>query len=192
MINQVWKGCWADKVKSNALDAIYQYAEFSGQPVEPVKFIVFDNKEMYIPTPDMVKAFLYRVTKKVRARIMVALETSASAGETWRLTWSDLDLQNKTLKVVGVNVHKTSTYPISSELFGLLLQLQRKNERIFSSIFHPEHMSDRLNVYAKQLAKETGNENFKKIHFHTFRHYAISWFYFKTKDTFKTHSNLFC
>jgi len=89
MISQVLKGSWADKVKSNALDAIYQYAEFLGKPIENVKFRVFDNKETYIPTPDMTKAFLYRVTKNVRTRILIAVETSASSGEVWRLTWND-------------------------------------------------------------------------------------------------------
>ncbi len=34
--------------------------------------------------------------------------------------------------------------------------------------------------------EETGNINFLKIHFHTLRHFAISWFYFKTKDIVKT------
>ena len=186
MVSQVLETGWADKVKDNALDAVYQYAEFIGVSIDPVNFKVFDNREMYIPTPDMVKAFLYRVTKKVRARILVAVETSASAGEAWRLSWTDLDVQNKTLTVVGVKGHKTLTYSISDELFNLLIQLPRTSERIFASVFHPEHMNDRINHYAKVLAAETGNECFKKIHFHTFRHYAISWFYFKCKDPFKT------
>jgi integrase len=186
MVNQLLKGNWKDKVKSNALDAVYQYAEFIGKPITPVKFRVFDNQEMYIPTPDMVKAFLYRVTKVVRARIMVALETSASAGEVWRLTWNDLNVQNKSLTVIGVKGHKTLTYTLSDELFHLLIQIPRKSERIFYTVFHPEHMNDRINYYAKLLAKETGNDNYKKIHFHTFRHYAISWYYFKCKDPFMT------
>ena len=187
MVSQVLEvATWQDKVKDNALDAVYQYAEFVGLPIEPINFKVFDNREMYIPTPDMVKAFLYRVSKKVRARILVAVETSASAGEAWRLTWNDLDTQNRTLTVVGVKGHKTLTYCISDELFNLLIQLPRTSERIFASIFHPEHMNDRINHYSKVLAAETGNDCFKKIHFHTFRHYAISWFYFKCKDPFKT------
>ena len=186
MISQVLKGSWADKVKSNALDAIYQYAEFIGVPVKKVKFRVFDNLEVYIPTPDMVKAFLYRVTKTVRARILVAVETGASAGECWRLEWKDFNVENKRLTVVGIKGHKTLTYPVSNELYHLLIQMPRKGDRIFFTVFNPEHMNARINYYAKLLAKETGNSDYKKIHFHTFRHYAISWYYFKSKDPFKT------
>ena len=68
MVNQVLKCLWKDKVKNNALDAVCQYAEFLGQPIKKPKFKVFDNEEIYVPTPDMVKTFLYRVTKKIRAR----------------------------------------------------------------------------------------------------------------------------
>jgi integrase len=47
-------------------------------------------------------------------------------------------------------------------------------------------LNDALWRYRQILARETGNSDFLKIHFHTFRHYAISWHYFKTKDIVET------
>ncbi len=96
-----------------------------------IKFRVFDNQETYIPTPYMVKAFLYGVTTMIRARILIALETSGSSGEVWRLRWDDFNAQNKSLTFIGVKGHKTLTYSISNELFGLLLQIPHKSDRIF-------------------------------------------------------------
>jgi len=57
MVTQVLNGSWRDKVKSNALDAIWQYAEFIGKPIEKVKFRVFDNTEAYVPNPDRLRCF---------------------------------------------------------------------------------------------------------------------------------------
>ena len=186
MSSQILRNGWTDKVKSNGLDVVYQYAEFIGQPMVKVKFRVFDNREVYVPNPDMVKAFLYRVTLNVRARIMIAVQTGACAGEVWWLTWSDFNPQNRTLNVVGVKGHRTSTYKISEELVGLLQQIPRKGTRIFSNVAFQHHMNDRVIYHAKLLAQETGNQDYAKIHFHTFRHFAISWQYFKTKDIVET------
>jgi hypothetical protein len=57
MVNQVLKCSWKDKVKNNALDAVCQYAEVLRSPIKKPKFKVFDNEEIYVPTPDMVKTF---------------------------------------------------------------------------------------------------------------------------------------
>ena len=142
---------------------------------------------MYVPTPDMVKQFLYRVhSVKVRARIKIAIETGASAGEVWRLNWRDFNAQNKTLTVVGNKGHRTMAYNMSDELMALLMHIPRTTERIFAEVKNPDRPNDVVNDYKKRLAKETSNQDFLKIHFHTFRHFAISWHYFKTKDIVET------
>jgi len=187
MVTQILSSKWVDKSKKNALDMIYQYAEFLGVAIKKTKFRVYDNKEMYVPNPEMVKQFLYRVrSPTVRARIKIAIETGASAGEVWRLTWKEFNFQNKTLTIIGNKGHRTLTYTISDELIALLLQIQKNGERIFWNIKDPENINDSIDDYKQRLAKETGNQDFLKIHFHTFRHYAISWHYFKTKDIVET------
>ncbi len=135
----------------------------------------------------MVKQFIYRVRSiRGRARIMISVETGASSGEVWRLKWRDFNPVTKTLIISGVKGHRTSTYPISDELVGLLMQIPRTGERIFSEILHSDRMNDTIAGYRRRLAKETGNPDFLKIHFHTFRHFAISWKYFKCKSPEET------
>ncbi|MBC7130916.1 tyrosine-type recombinase/integrase, partial [Candidatus Bathyarchaeota archaeon] len=74
----------------------------------------------------MVKRFLYRLrSAKLRAIVLIAIETGATAGEICRLTWKDVNLQNKTITIRGVKGHKTYTYPISDELVALLSQLPK-------------------------------------------------------------------
>ena len=196
MTSQILNNTWKDKVKSNALDVLVDYAKFFNVPYARPNFRVYDNAEMYVPNPDMVKKFLYRVrSKSVRSRIMIALETGASAGEVWRLTWKDVNITSKTITITGNKGHRTKTYPISDELVGLLLQLTKNGDRIFHEVSRPRNFNDSIDDYKHRLATETGNPDFLKIHFHTFRHFAISWYYFKTKcivstQRFARHCNI--
>jgi len=103
MAAQVLAKNWSDKSKENALEVVRQYAEFLGLPFKKPRFRAYDNREMFVPNPEMVKQFLYRIRSlEVKARVLIAIETGASASKVWRLTWKDLNLQNRTLTVTGV------------------------------------------------------------------------------------------
>ena len=186
MISQVLAKDWSDKSKQCALEAVRQYAEFKGFKVEKPKFKAYDNRELYVPNPLMVKQLVYRIRSiELRAMVLIAVETGASASEVWRLTWRDVNLRDRTLTITGVKGHRTWQYRISEELATLLLQIPKNGERIFK-IKNARYINDCLWRYRQILAKETGNPDFLKIHFHTFRHFAISWHYFKTKDIVET------
>ena len=186
MVLQVLSKNWVDKSKKLALNVVCQYAEFLGKPIKKPDFKAYDNREIYVPDPEMVRQFLYRIrSPKVRAAVLTAVETGASASEVANLTWGDVNFKGKTLTIRGVKGHKTYTYRVSDELLTLLLQLSRDGDKIFN-YKKPEHINDAIRDYRRRLAKETGNPDFLKIHFHTFRHFAISWFYFRTKDPVAT------
>ena len=187
MLRQVLASNWVDKSKSNALDTVCQLSEYLGNPVKRPNFRVYQNSEMYVPTPEMVKQFTYRIRKlSLKAMVMVATETGASAGEVWQLRWRDINFQSKSLTVTGIKGHRTNQYPISDELATVLMQLPRVEDRIFTSIKRSDRISESIHDYGKILVRETGNGDFLKIHFHTFRHFAISWKYFKCKDIVET------
>jgi integrase len=187
MTQQLLNSDWCDKSKSNCLDTIAQYAEFKAIPYARPKFRVYSNTEMYVPNPEMVKQFVYRIRSiPVRAMILLSVETGCSSGEAWGLVWDDLNLATKTVKITGNKGHRTKTYIISDELLGLLMRLPKREKRIFSNTNKPTGINDSIVDYRQRLAKETSNPDFLKIHYHTFRHYAISWHYFKTKDIVDT------
>jgi integrase len=118
--------------------------------------------------------------------ILLSVETGCSSGEAWNLEWKDINFSIKTVTITGNKGHRTKTYSLSDELFGLLIQLPKEEKRIFCNINKPTGINDSIVDYRQRLANETGNQDFLKIHFHTFRHYAISWRYFKTKDIVDT------
>ncbi|MEM3356492.1 MAG: tyrosine-type recombinase/integrase [Candidatus Bathyarchaeia archaeon] len=186
MVIQVLNSNLSNEGKRLALDVVYQYAEFLGLPIKKPNYRVYDNRELYIPNPEMVRQLLYRIRNvKLRSAILIAIETGASETEIWCLTWKDVNLQNKTVAITGVKGHRTWRYQISDELVTLLMQLPKDANRIFN-LKKSRYLNDSLRKYRQILAKETGNPDFNKIHFHTFRHFAISWHYFKTKDIVET------
>jgi len=186
MIIQVLNSNWTSESKRVALDVVCQYAEFLGIPIEKPRFRVYHNRELYVPSPDMVRKLIYRIRNvKLRAAVLIAVETGATLSEVWRLTWRDVNFQSKTITITGVKGHRTWKYPISNELATVLMQIPRNGERIFN-LKKPRYINDSLRKYKIRLAKETGNQDFLKIHFHTLRHFAISWKYFKTKDIVET------
>ena len=169
MFSQVLASNWCDRSKEYALLTVQQYAEFKGFKVERPKFKVYHNREVYVPNPSMVKKLVYRIRSiKLRAMVLIAVETGATLSEVWRLTWKDVNFQHKTITITGVKGHRTYTYPISNELITLLMQIPKESERLFK-IKHSRTINDWLKNYAKKLAKETGNPDFLKIHFHTLR-----------------------
>ena len=186
MFAQVLSKNWCDKTKDYMLRTVQQYAEFLGLKVSRPKFKVYDNTELYIPNPTMIKQLIYRISNiKLRAMCLIAIETGATESEVFNLKWSDVNLANKSIVITGVKGHRTYQYPISDELCTLLMQIPKTSDKIFN-LKHARTINDWMKNYCKRLAKETGNNDFLKIHFHTLRHFAISWYYFKSKDVVDT------
>jgi len=186
MFSQVLSKNWCDKTKDYMLRTVQQYAEFLGLKVSRPKFKVYDNTELYIPNPTMIKQLIYRISNiKLRAMCLIAIETGATESEVFNLKWSDVNLANKSIVITGVKGHRTYQYPISDELCTLLMQIPKTSDKIFN-LKHARTINDWMKNYCKRLAKETGNNDFLKIHFHTLRHFAISWYYFKSKDVVDT------
>ncbi|MEM3551069.1 MAG: tyrosine-type recombinase/integrase [Candidatus Bathyarchaeia archaeon] len=133
MFSQVLTKDWSDKSKECALEAVRQYAEFQGLKVQKPKYRAYKNRELYVPNPSMVKQLIYRIRSlQLRAAVIVAVETGASASEVWRLTWKGVNFQDKTLTITGVEGHRTRQYNISNKLATLLIRLLKKRERIFT------------------------------------------------------------
>jgi len=186
MATQVLQSKWVDKSKAMALLTIRQYAEFKGLPVPKVVFRVYDSQEMYVPHPSMIRQLVYRIRSiPLRTAIVLAVETGATVGEVLGLTWKDVNIPLKTVVIRGIKGHRTTQYTVSDELITLFLQVERKIDKVFPQKT-TNGLNDSLKDYTARLAKETGNTDFNKVHFHTLRHFAISWKYFKTKDIVET------
>ena len=107
MIEQIlsckWVSARADKSKSLGLKAVQQYAEFKGFKITVPPFRVYDNCEMFVPSPEMVRRLIYRIRNlALRSAVLLAVETGASASEVLGVTWKDVNLVSRTVTVRGV------------------------------------------------------------------------------------------
>ncbi len=96
-----------------------------------------------------------------------------------------VNFQNKTVTITGVRDTEHGSIGLVMSFIICLCRFPKKGERAFS-FKQARCLNDALWKYWTILAKETGNTDFLKIHFHTFRHFAILWKYFKTKDVVET------
>ncbi|MCW1308348.1 MAG: site-specific integrase [Candidatus Parvarchaeota archaeon] len=200
MVREVLEKLWDDKSKAYALKTVEQYGEFIGKPIEAPKIRVYDDREMFVPSPEMVRRLIHRVRDvEVKAQCLIAVETGACESEIHQLTVRDVDFDQRRITIRGVKGHRTWSYPISEELTHLLsLIISRKrlglNDRLWK-VNHPVNIGRNIRQYRKILYLETGNPAWLKLTFHSLRHFAISWFYFKTKDIvaaqrFARHCNI--
>ncbi|MEM3692446.1 MAG: tyrosine-type recombinase/integrase [Candidatus Bathyarchaeia archaeon] len=168
------------------MEAIKQFWMFQGIEVEKPTYKTYPLPEPYVPTPEMIRQLLARVRgTKIRACLMLASETGASLGEIFQLTWKDVNLAERKVTIRGIKGHRSGTYQISNSC-AYLLSLIPKNEGPIWKVKFAKSLSKALRYYRNILYKETGNPDYLKIHFHTLRHFAISWYYFKTKDIVAT------
>ena len=65
---------------------------FKKIPYHRPNFRAYDNDEMFVPNPDMVKRFVYRIRSiPNKAMILLSVETGSSSGEAWSLEWKDIN-----------------------------------------------------------------------------------------------------
>jgi len=134
----------------------------------------------------MVRNLLSAIqSRRLKIAAMLAVETGGTLSEISNLKWENVNLAKRTVTIIGVKGHKGTTYQISENLANLLSQLPNREGKILG-YRKPRYINEALKKVCQRLARETGNQDYLKISFHTLRHFAISWFYFKTKDPVAT------
>ena len=99
--------------------------------------------------------------------ILIAIETGLRQGELVKLMWCDVDLDSRLLKVKDTKNGEDRVVPLSNKSLSILQSLPRLGEAVFNA----SHSS--LQNAWKRLIKRSGLTD---LHFHDFRHEAISRF----------------
>jgi integrase len=104
-----------------------------------------------------------------------------ATGEAWSLKWTDLDTENRTLRLTPEKGSTPRISKISTKLLSMLLALPRKSDHIFGN--YP--LSGYRTCFTRQrkrAAIKLGNHRLLQITFHTFRHWKATMEYHRTKD----------
>jgi len=184
---------WSNKRKINAVDAYTKLLEMTGGTWDPPRYS-FTRTLPFIPLESELDQLIAGCGRRVSAFLQLLKETGMRAGEAWRLKWSDVDFETRTVRVTPEKGSSPRIFKLSNKLIAMLNGLPRESERIFGykAVSHIRRTFERQR---KRLAHKLGNPRLKRITFHTFRHWKATMLYHQTKDilyvmNFLGHKNI--
>jgi integrase len=162
---------------SNAYD---YYCQLKGLTWTKPRF-TREDVPIFLPIESELDQLIANTREKMSVFLQLLKEIGADSGEAWKLKWTDIDAQRKTVAVTPTKNHNARTLPISENLFSRLLRLPRKNERVFAS----ENLDKMRWLYERArnlLADKLENPRIHQIAFKSFRHWRATQLYHQTKD----------
>ncbi|MCW4015915.1 MAG: site-specific integrase [Candidatus Bathyarchaeota archaeon] len=171
---------WSKGRKWNVVKAYSLFLKMEGltwikpryKPVEKIPFI---------PTENEIDQLISGCSKQLSTFLQVLKETAARRGEAFTLTWDDIDIVQKAIRITPEKGSCPRIFKISDKLLTMLNNLPRKDKKIW--IYKTaNNLSKSLRKQRKRIAHKTGNPRLHLIHFHTFRHWKATTEYAKTKD----------
>lgn len=135
----------------------------------------------FVPTEQELDSLIASVGKKMACYLQLLKDTGARCGEISNLKWTDVDLEQRTIRVKGEKGSYSRMLPISNKAVEMLKNLPKTEERIFADT---NAMRTCFYVQRRRAARKLGNPRLKQITFHTFRHWKGTMLYHQTKDVY--------
>jgi integrase len=169
--------------KRNIVHAITAYYKSKGTTWNPPKYHRIP-KIPWIPQETFVDQLIAGCPGKYKPFLQILKETGMRPGEAWNLTWNDIDLITKQVRITPEKGSNPRILPISNTLIAMLNQLPRDKEHVFKNGLY-RNFSEGFRRHRIKLAKKLGNQDLKRIKFKTLRHFKGTMEYHKTKDILK-------
>ena len=176
---------WCEGRKANAVISYSTYLRMHGGKWDPPHYQ--EEKQLpWIPQEKEIDDLIAGCSMKIGCFLQVMKEGAIRPGEAWRLKWTDIDFQNRTITLNRPEKHSRSRqFRISANLATVLSSLQRTRdahpERIFNYVSTPS-IRRCFEQQRKRIAYKTGNPRLLKISFKTLRHWKATMEYHRTKD----------
>jgi len=174
---------WSEGRKANAADAYTSFLKMTGGKWEPPRYQGI-QKIPFIPAETEVDQLVAGSSKRMGTFLQLLKETGIRAGEAWRLTWTDVEIATKTVRVTPEKNSNPRILPISQKLAAMFEALPRiYGDRVFSLPQQPlDHHRDHFTQQRKRIAHKLKNPRLLRITFHTLRHFKGTIEYHRTKD----------
>jgi len=145
-------------------------SKLENNPMKHIKLLKENNKRDRIVSKEELAELLKESPEHLKPIIIAAHETGMRAGEIFSLTWEQVDLKNRLIKL---NPEQTKTnegrkIPISSLLERTLSQHKRKTGPVFD--YKGKSIQSVKRSFHK-ACKKAGIQNFR---FHDFRHTFVT------------------
>ena len=139
------------------------------------------EKLPFIPTESEIDYLIACLGNKTGTFAQLLKETGARRGEAWQLEWTDIDAENRTVRITPEKHSNPRMLRISQRLLERLQDLPKNNKYVFGAT--NLETTARLFQRSRQIAaNKSKNPRLLKITFHTLRHWKATMEYHKTKD----------
>jgi integrase/recombinase XerD len=169
-----------DSTKATIVGICSAWFEYLNITWKPPKYAAV-HEIPFIPTEQELDQLIAASGKKLAAFLQLLKETGARCGEITQLVWTDIDFQQRVVRIKAEKGSMPRMSPISIKAMEMLHNLPKTSERIFVLA---DDMRSNFCIQRKRIAKKLGNPRLMQIHFHTFRHWKGTMEYHKTKDLF--------
>ena len=176
---------WCEGRKANAVISYSCFLKMHGGKWDPPRYRE-EQQLPWIPQEKEVDDLIAGCSMKVSCFLQILKEGAIRPGEAWRLKWTDIDYENKTITLNRPEKHSNSRqFRISTKLINVLSNLQRARD------IHPERIFNYVSTSSlrrcferqrKRIAYKTGNPRLERISFKTLRHWKATYEYHRTKD----------
>jgi integrase/predicted RNA-binding Zn-ribbon protein involved in translation (DUF1610 family) len=173
--------CWSEARKEAMVYAYDLFAKWQGIKWQrPIYKAV--RRLPFIPLEREIDDLIAACNKHLALFLQLAKETGARAGELFRLEWTDIDLESRTVSITAEKGSNPRIFKISNKLLNMLNTIQKQDKKIFSHYLNLNSLRRCFDRQRKRTAHKLGNPRLQKITFHTLRPWKATMEYHKTKD----------
>lgn len=166
-----------ESTKKTYCDNYEVFLRFLGGTWEKPRYAI-EQKQHFIPTEAEIDQLIAGFSSTLATFCQIAKDTGGSKGEIIQLRWSDVDFEQKNIKInFTTKRHATRTIKVSEKCLNMINQLPRKGEKLFAS---RKSIDKSFWYQRKKLARKLNNPRLMQLSLHTFRHWAGTMEYHKT------------
>ena len=170
---------WSTGRKVNAVDAYTSFLQMQNTKWQPPQYRRI-RKLPFIPTENEVDQLIGGCNQRMATYLQLLKETGMRCGEACKLKWTDIDVENPSVRVTPEKGSNPRLLKISAKLTSMLNALPKDSQTIFPP--NADIMRKSFQRQRKQIAFKLQNPRLMQISFHTLRHYKATMEYHKTKD----------
>jgi integrase len=171
---------WSEGRKEFAVDAYTSFLLMIGGAWQPPRYKRVQRLP-FIPTETEIDQLIAGCSFRNGTFLQLLKETGMRPGEALKLEWTDVDPQNRTVKVTPEKGSNPRLFKVSTALMERLMALPKTNKYVFSGV-KLKSLQKRFEDQRRRIAAKLKNPRLLKISFVTLRHWKATMEYAKTKD----------
>jgi integrase len=172
---------WKDSMKEVMVFAYDLYAKHYGMKWERPRYKAI-RQLPFIPQEREIDDLIAGCNKEIALLLQIAKETGARAGEIYRLQWTEIDFEGRTISLMPEKNSNPRISRISNKLYDMLCVYPKLKQNIFCNYLSLNNLRRTFERQRKKLSVKLANPRLQKITIHTLRHWKGSTEYHKTKD----------